>query len=207
MGERWIRHRDAWIRVDEGQADWDKKNDLSMAILSESLDDDLALTHIEQRMNDSAYAIVKDIVDQYIRVDNVSQAMLNNEYDTLNMNGKTFEEYCKELVIIANKLKVVDIELTDKQKIAKMMNVLFKSRYNIWNQVQGFIMPDTQTFEQVKNIVQSYVVLNETRTTKNVDQKGKKRKIMSVTIDGNGKKYTKDLSNIKCYNCGNMYIV
>ena len=46
-------------------------------------------------------------------------------------------------------------------------------------------------------------MLNETCITKNVNQKGKKRKIMSVTIDENGdKKFTKDLSKIKCYSCG-----
>ena len=201
--EKYQRLEAKWARYNQELDEFRKKNEIAIAILSESLSSDLSIIFLEHRMDEMASDIIKSILDKYLRVDNVTAAMLNNEYDTLDMSENSFEEYCDKSVIICNKLLGMGVMVTEHQKILKMMNALFKDKWQIWNQTQGYIKPGDMTFDEAKNLVGSYVVLNATR--KPYQQKNNKRKVLGVTVEGDNKiTHTKDMSKIKCYSCGKM---
>ena len=198
-------HQRNWQLYDEAIVTYETMQQQCLAVLSESLDTELGLLYLDSNSTKSAYQIINQITNQYCRSDNVTKAMINDEYDRLTMDG-SFDEYCEHLTNLCNRLASVGTVVSDVQKIMKMMNALFTSRRSIWFQSQAAINADINelTFDQAKGKVESYIQLYETGQRKTGF---KKRKILGVKVNDSKSNdgYTRyDNSNVKCYNCNKM---
>jgi len=196
-------HLRNWTLYDDAKLIYDTAQQQCLAVLSESLDTELGLLYLDSNSSKTACQIINQIVAQYCRVDNVTRAMINDEYDRLTMDG-SFDEYCEHLTNLCNRLAGVGTFVTEPQKIMKMLNALFSNRRSIWFQTQAAINAgiNAMTFDEAKGIVESYVQLHETGIKKSY---AKKRRILGVRVNESSSSshegYHRDLSNIKCYNC------
>ncbi len=200
-----VDHQRNWQLYDEAMAAFETCQQQCLAVLSESLDTELGLLYLDSNSTKTAYEIINQITNQYCRVDNVTKAMINDEYDRLSMDG-SFDEYCEHLTNLCNRLAGVGTVISDVQKIMKMMNALFTSRRSIWFQSQAAINADinTLTFDEAKGKVESYIQLHESGQRR---YGVKKRKVLGIRVR-DSKNYNGstryDTSNMKCYNCNKI---
>ncbi len=92
----FVDHQRNWQLYDEAIVAYETSQQQRLAVLSESLDTELGLLYLDSNSTKTAYQIINQITNQYCRIDKVTKAMINDEFDRLTMDG-SFDEYCEHL--------------------------------------------------------------------------------------------------------------
>lgn len=196
------------------------------SVLLSAMDEDLGIYYLHQKTD--LYKVIQTIVSDFLRIDDTAQALLNKQYNSFDMVGKDFDEYCNELIYVTNRLRGVGIIKSDAEIIQKMMSNLMDSHYHVWNHCEHkVVINGTMTFDEARNIIKSFfIIVKEHKKTNSIQNK---RKVLSVTskskeddpeyiISENGTKYRKittgkdsksvkksfNTKGMKCYNCGKL---
>ena len=203
-----LRTNGAWGAVDPEKASGgveQSKDELALAIISQSIDDETLLRVAEKETAADVWAALRSM---HVGVERVREARiqsLKSDFDNLKMSeAESVDEFAEKFMMIVGRIRELGDAMDEKYVVKKLLRAVSTKFINIASSMVLFNDINKMTMEEAIGSLKAHEELLKGREVQTEEQLLMARAQNSSRGRGRGRgggEGRKDKSKVKCYNC------
>ncbi|XP_039771831.1 uncharacterized protein LOC120639992 [Panicum virgatum] len=203
-----LRTNGAWGVVDPEKASGgveQSKDELALAIISQSIDDETLLRVAEKETTTDEWAALRSMHVDVERVREARIQSLKSDFDNLKMSeAESVDEFAEKFMMIVGHIRELGDAMDEKYVVKKLLRAVSTKFINIASSMVLFNDINKMTMEEAIGSLKAHEELLKGREVQTEEQLLMARAQNSSQGRGRGRgggEERKDKSKVKCYNC------